>query len=157
MKQYSKGFAVLLFAVLLATPTLAGADKVYRWTDENGVQHFGDMPPAHADVEVLEVEGIPKIGSDSLAHAQDAQDPATVEPTAAAKRRQEIADNRKERRAAGIEMQRICDQAQQQLENIEPHRRVYYTDEIGETVRMDDEERVGTVARLKKFLDSNCG
>jgi hypothetical protein len=42
------------------------------------------------------------------------------------------------------------------LEQIEPSRRVFYTDESGETVRLDDERRVGLVEESKAFLAGNC-
>jgi len=39
---------------------------------------------------------------------------------------------------------------------MEPSRRVFYTDESGQTVRMDDEERVSLVKEDKEFIAKNC-
>lgn len=35
----------LLTTALLTASTLAYAEKIYRWTDENGQTHFGSQPP----------------------------------------------------------------------------------------------------------------
>jgi murein DD-endopeptidase MepM/ murein hydrolase activator NlpD len=45
--------AVLLLAVgVVAGPRLAEAAKVYRWTDRNGVTHYGDRVPPNATASV---------------------------------------------------------------------------------------------------------
>ena len=43
------------------------------------------------------------------------------------------------------------------LERVEPNRRIFYTDESGENVRMDDDKRIALVEESKDFLTKNCG
>jgi hypothetical protein len=45
-----------LLALLLVSGA-AVAGKVYRWTDDQGQQHFGDRPPAEAAASVLDTTG----------------------------------------------------------------------------------------------------
>jgi hypothetical protein len=40
-----------MLVALGAAPALAGT--VYKWTDERGVVHFGDMPPAKGSSEIM--------------------------------------------------------------------------------------------------------
>lgn len=52
---------MLKTAALLALLSLAGigqvqaADKVYKWTDENGVVHYSATPPATTEAEPVEI------------------------------------------------------------------------------------------------------
>ncbi|MFB3079539.1 MAG: hypothetical protein ACE1Y4_16190, partial [Lysobacterales bacterium] len=71
-------------------------------------------------------------------------------------RREKIAKNRKERREAQATMDRLCVDHRERLASIEPRRRVTYTDESGERVRMDDDKRIALVEESKDFLTENC-
>jgi hypothetical protein len=157
----------LATALAVAPHATVASDKVYSWVDENGVRHFGDLPPDRDDAQVMEVEGVPRISGGSSAESIETSAPeassrdagagaADEALTAAQLKRQELAENRAQRRAEQAETQRVCDQSRAQLQQIEPHRRVYFTNDSGETERMDDVERVNAVARLKEFIEANC-
>jgi len=47
---------LLTIAVLLSTQVLA-ADKIYTWTDENGVIQYGDRPPSNSGAKEVKVRG----------------------------------------------------------------------------------------------------
>lgn len=49
------GLALFLLGLTLALP--AAGRTVYQWTDEAGVTHFGDTPPAGQDYQTREMEG----------------------------------------------------------------------------------------------------
>lgn len=57
-----RGFIVLALAVFFAAPHNVQADgKMYKWTDEDGVVHYGDHVPAKhakARTEVLNAQGV---------------------------------------------------------------------------------------------------
>ena len=38
--------AILLVVAAIALPTIGSAQKLYKWTDENGGVHYSDIPPA---------------------------------------------------------------------------------------------------------------
>ncbi|MEC8897275.1 MAG: DUF4124 domain-containing protein, partial [Pseudomonadota bacterium] len=47
---------ILLLTVLMAAaPGLATSASVYKWTDENGVTHFGDRQPTGRNAEQVNV------------------------------------------------------------------------------------------------------
>ena len=52
--------ALLLFALTLLAPgAVLAAGKLYKWTDENGVTHYTDEPPAGQQFETRPVQADP--------------------------------------------------------------------------------------------------
>jgi hypothetical protein len=153
----------LLIVLAVARTAPANAAEVYTWTDENGVVHFSDSPRASGPMEALEVEEIYRPGSsDDYARPSD---PAAATPaaegeteavSAAEQRREDIAKARADRRQAQAETDRMCARHRQRLEQMEPARRVFYTDADGESVRMDDDQRMALIDESKAFLRDNC-
>ena len=154
MKQLTKGFAALFLATVLFSPTAMLAEEVYSWVDENGVQHYGDMPPEKQQAETIQVEGMPVMSDDAVEYKVPEKEEGEL--SAAQQRREDLQRQRQENNAARAESKRMCDAALATVNRIEPHRRVYFTNEQGETERMDDEARVAQVAELRQFLSTNC-
>ncbi|GAA5078091.1 peptidoglycan DD-metalloendopeptidase family protein [Lysobacter panacisoli] len=61
MSNLRRHAALLIGAAALATAFGAGAAKIYRWTDRNGITHYGDHAPnaPTAQVQMIPVEGEP--------------------------------------------------------------------------------------------------
>ena len=162
----SPAIPLLLVLVALWCST-APAAEVYTWTDANGVVHYSDSPPESGAAATLQVEEIYRPGSaDAYPSAgEQSQPPAAAPdqseslppPSAAQLRREQMAEKRAKSQEARAETERLCALHRQRLEQMEPSRRVFYTDEQGETVRMDDEERVKLVEESKAFVSKNCG
>jgi hypothetical protein len=161
-------FAPLLLLFVLATicGDAVTAAEVYSWTDENGVVHYSDSPPASGKTETLQVEEIYRPGSaDVYGVPEQAPEASPVEtgeatpeapPSVAEARRQQMARERAERQEAQAETERLCAQHRQRVEQMEPARRVIYTDDKGESVRMDDDQRLALIEASKDFLAKNC-
>jgi hypothetical protein len=142
------------------------AAEVYTWKDQDGVTHFSDMPPESGNAEQIEVEEAYYPGSSSAYTEDEAtaaepsgedDNPMTENPQKLAQqRREQLATDRQERKKAQAETAALCEQNRQLLERLEPSRRVFYTNEQGEQVRMDDEQRVGLVEEAKDFIAKNC-
>ncbi len=155
-------------SVMLAGGPLVAAE-VYTWTDADGVLHFSDTPRADGQSETIEAAEAYRPGTGDAyappaeAAATDAADAAVAAEVTeeaplspAAARREEQALERARRREEQAELDRLCAQHRQRLEQVEPSRRVFYTDANGETVRLDDEERVRLVEESQAFLAGNC-
>lgn len=144
----------------------ATAAEVYTWTDENGVQHFSDTPRDGGSMQTLEVDEIYRPGSSdaySTPQAAPEQPPAMpgqaeaeAPKTAAEARREAMAKNRSQRHEQQAETERLCALHRQRLEQMEPARRVLYTDESGEQVRMDDDQRMALIDESRAYVDQNC-
>ena len=177
MKQYIQIWIVVFFtcmaAFLLGTvsgTTMAG--EIYSWTDENGVVNFGDQLPEGQNVQTIVIPETHTSGTSvtnanpetasTLNDSKAESNPTTpgieeLPPKSLAdQKRDQMAKDRKENREKSEENERMCAKHRQRLEQMEPARRVLYTDEKGETVRMDDVERVNLVKEDKDFIAENC-
>jgi hypothetical protein len=175
MKQLTRdNYTHLLTAVLVLAAVLASvsalANDIYRWTDENGVVHFGDRPPEGQQTQAVHVPGFQLPGTSDSDPALEEQValpsdtpvnaiPAEEEPapmTAAQARREKMVKDREERREAQAEIDLMCQKHSKRVEQIEPYRRVYYTNEQGESVRMDDDLRIELVDESNAYIAENC-
>jgi hypothetical protein len=148
--------AILVLLGLLATP-FATAGEAYMWTDENGVVHYSDSPRPDGQSQTVEVEDIYKPGTVSELAAPEAGAEATE--TVSDRIQQEREQRRKdraERQQAQEEIDKLCALHRDRLARVEPARRVMYTNEDGEMIRMDDDERLELVAESEKFIAENC-
>lgn len=144
---------LILFALccVFSAGLYAQGAQMYKWTDENGVVHFSETP--RDDGKPAQVSEIPD-NTVPTSGIEDSTLPATS--NTAQQRRDDLAAKREEAKEAAREMETYCATSRKIVEDLEPHRRVLYKNEAGETVRMDDEDRVRRVAEAKKFLAENC-
>ena len=142
------------------------AAEVYTWVDEAGVVHFSDRKPAHGDVSTIEIGGAyrPDTGDtdENATRSQTgepddgAEEDGEPAPNAAEQIRRRMAADRQKRQAEDARKEFWCNRHRSRLEQMEPARRVYYIDEAGEEVRMDDDQRIGLIEESKTFLAKNC-
>ena len=145
-------FIVVASAVVFSVSVLAQTGKMYSYTDENGTVVFTDQPPTDRNVASEPIPpGPPPQGGNP--YAQAAEDNG---PSAAQQRREEIAQNRQDAQQAQALRDRLCEAWQEEVDKLEPHRRTFYTNDEGETVRLDDVERANRVAKLKEQIAANC-
>ena len=143
---------VALAACFMGVSAAAQNGKMYSYTDENGTIVFTEKPPADRNIQSQAIPpGPPPQGGNPYAQA-------TAEPgvSAGQAKREEIARNSQQKQAARAQMDAQCAAWQSEVERLEPHRRQYFTNEEGETERMDDEKRVAQVADLKQKIADNC-
>jgi len=160
--------------ILLSLIVLAGycwlntayAKEIYTWTDQSGVIHFSDLPPESGNSQLIQVEDVysprsagayPVEDTAAAAPPGENDDPVTENPPSLAQQlRDQLASDRKERREARAETAALCEKNRQFLARMEPARRVMYTNEQGEEVRMDDEQRVNLIKEAEDFIAKNC-
>lgn len=152
MKSSWKWLAFALLTAGIAAHAMAQGQQMYQWTDKDGTVHFSDTPPPDQQVEASAVPpGAEKMGQETAGAAA-----ATEMASAAQQKREELARKRDEAEAQAALRDAGCAAKRAEVARLEPHRRVFYTDENGETVRMDDEVRVAQVAAAKRYLEENC-
>ncbi|MEE4218551.1 MAG: DUF4124 domain-containing protein [Xanthomonadales bacterium] len=146
---------VVFSACFTAFSVAAQSKEMYQYTDENGTVVFTDQRPAGQEVEAQAIPaGPPLQGNDPNAGAAA----AVTQPgsSVAEQRREEIAEHKQEARAKKARNEAQCAAWQSEVDRLEPNRRVFITNEQGETERMDDVERVNQVAALKQKIAANC-
>lgn len=147
--------AIIFLAVAaIGMASSAHAEKMYQWTDENGVVHFSDQKPQGQDFKTVDVPTTPVTGT--VSPIPPASEQGADAPSAAQQRREEIAQSRQQSREKQAANEAQCAAWRAEVDRLEPHRRVFFTNEEGETERMDDVERTNTVAELKKQIAENC-
>ncbi len=148
-------FQRLMLLALIGTmfPAFAMADSsVYRWTDENGVTHFGDRQPMGRPAEKVNV----KTGQPSSAPERSS---AVEQVEALDERQQERA--RQENESAVEEARRKqreanCNTARANIEVISSHARIRVT-ESGEQRYLSPEEVQEKRKQFEEIAAENCG
>lgn len=144
--------SLMVFVLCLVWTVCAPAQsqKMYKWTDEDGVVHFSDSVP---EGQQFEEQKLPEAGQTAApgAYQQDA-----AEPSIAQQKRDEIARKHQEAKANEAANEARCAAWQAEVDRLEPNRRVFFTNDKGETERMDDVERTDRVAELKDQIERNC-
>ena len=153
-------------AALFCLCSSISAADVYTWTDQNGITHFSEVPPETGSSELIEVEDASRPGSaGAYPESEEAAPPLSTDTAdlftesgddIAQQRREQIASDRKTRQEEKAENAKLCQKNQDLLARLEPARRVMYTNEEGEEVRMDDQQRVGLIQETKDFVAKNC-
>lgn len=182
MKQWygparALAFLALSLSLAAALTATALAAEVYTWVDEEGVIHFSDVKPQqqeHAETRMLEEAyrpGSSDAYTDAMPSSADSETPSAAETVAEAATtapvaepeltraqqiRQDMERDRQRRKEERAATEFLCDLHRQRLGEMEPARRVYYTNEAGETVRMDDDERVALIQESNRFVERNC-
>jgi hypothetical protein len=144
----------------------AAATDIYTWTDQDGIVHYSDTPLSSGESQKIKIGGTyrpgttgaypsseePTAGTAVSSQAPDGESPQS----AAQQRREQMAENREERREAKAENDKLCAKHRQRLTQMEPARRVFYNNEKGESVRMDDNQRMELIKEDKDFIAKNC-
>ena len=144
---------ILLTALLcLLVAGVAGAQdkKMYSWTDENGTVHFTDTRPDGQNVVESAIPQDAPPASDNPYQTKD------TGPSPAQLKREEISRNNQEAQINKAVKSAECAAWKAEVDRLEPNRRVFFTNEQGETERMDDVERTNRVAQLKSQIARNC-
>jgi hypothetical protein len=136
--------------MFLAGSASAQEQKMYSWTDEDGTVHFSETQPQGQDVQEQVIPQASQQASDNPYADVDSG------PSYAQQKRDEIARKSDEAQVDKAIGGAQCAGWQAELERLEPNRRVFYTNEQGETERMDDVVRTDKVAQLKSQIAKNC-
>jgi len=150
---------VLIFCLAVPAVAQESGRQMYRWTDENGVVHFTDQRPTGQDVTVIDIpdsssqpaSDMPQEEGKAVRSAESAE-----QLSPAQQRREEMAKRREEILAAREKNEKACVEMRDELAQIEPNRRVFFTNEDGEVERMDDVVRTDRVAELKAKIATDC-
>lgn len=143
---------ILTLAVLLvAAPAISSAASVYKWTDENGVTHFGDRQPSGQQAESVSI----RTGKRSESNRQSPQErvKALEEREAEKAERQEesaVEEARRKQREAN------CETARSNLSILQRNSRIRVEGE-GEQRYLSEEEIAEQRVKFEEIAEENCG
>lgn len=150
--------AAILLGMASAAAVGAGG-TIYKWTDKEGNVHFTDCPPPPGcKAETVLVQPTPS--EQQIRQAQEKLDKLLEEQlgSAAAREQQRLELERQQVAAlqVAVARKRACVMAQQNLHNLLMNRPVYYIDEKGERVYLDDAAHKAEIERQRQLIRENC-
>ena len=144
---------ILMLTLFIAVaPGMAMSASVYKWTDENGITHFGDRQPVGANSETVNVRS----GMSSSAAANRPSPQKRLGEFQ--EQQQKEADREKETAVeAARRKQRVanCESARSNLEVIDSNARVRI-EENGELRYLSPEEVAEQREKLEEIATENC-
>lgn len=138
--------------ILAMAPAMINAATVYKWTDADGVTHFGDRQPTGTQAEQIRV----KSGQPSSANTHSSAQQQLKEME---KRQQAASEESNETDAAvtrQAQRKTNCDAAQQNLEIISNNARIRITED-GEQRFLTPDEVSQQKQTYEDIVEQNCG
>lgn len=144
--------------ILLASSALADSE-IYKWVDEEGNVHYSDCPPPPScDAETIEAE--PEPDPSEVRKAQERLDQMLAEQEESRAEREQEKLKKEHQRVMAMQIavarKRACIRARQNLHVLLIERPVFYVDENGKYVYLDDETRLSEISRMRKLIAENC-
>lgn len=142
---------VVLAIILILVPTMASTASVYKWTDENGVTHFGDRQPTGRKSESVNIKtGSPNSGGQQRSAQEQMQaiDDAREEQS-------ERANLSAAEEAQQKQLKANCETAQSNLTIINSNARIR-VEEKGEQRYLAPEEIEEQRQKFQQIADENC-
>lgn len=156
--MYRFAATLLTLSALAILPSEAFASSVYKWTDENGVTHYGEAPPNQADqpdqkVDKVKITGIGPSSSDEAKQRREESrkqfNPNQEEEEAAAAQKAEQEANDALRKE-------YCEKARSNLSALQSGERLRIKDDNGEESAVTDEVRSKEIQRTQEYITKNC-
>lgn len=145
---------ILALAVcIMATPVFAAAQSVYKWTDEDGVTHFGDRQPTGMQSESVSIRTGKRSDSNSSANPQERVQQMDAQEAENQERETMSAaeEAREKQRAAN------CETARNNLALIRTGSRIKAQGADGEERYLSPEEIEEKRAQFDEIAELNCG
>ena len=107
-------------ALAMIVASFSASAQVYKWTDENGVTHFGNQPPAGQRNEQVEVRA-PEPGRPSAGQSSIARQVERMERERDQRRLERARDSldRQRQESSQSSSDRVCQNAKDRLKNYE--------------------------------------
>lgn len=143
---------------LFASAAVADSE-IYKWTDEEGNVHYSDCPPPPScDAEIVEAE--PEPDPSEVRKAQQRLEQMLAEQAEGRAEREHEQLEKEEQRVIAMQIavarKRVCIRARQNLQVLLVQRPVFYIDENGNYVYLDEETRISEVERMRRLIAENC-
>ena len=146
-----KSMGKVLIALLLIAAAPAATAEIYRWTDADGVTHFGERPPLESTADRVTVTGV---NADPRA-VQELDDLKRAVDDARAERQQRTAE-RRERAEAAKHRREQCQSARAHRERLLNVNRLYQVNDDGQRERVGEDARRTDLQRIDKAIADLC-
>lgn len=146
-----QGKAALLVLLLLLTGVSHGA--IYRWTDDNGVTHYGENPPPEVDAQ--------RIDAASGAEPDDSEDDNAGNTDPSGQDGDHSAADETASSGGGGDsetqsMEEFCAEMEEELELLDSERELRVETGDGQVKPLEGEEREQRRQALEAQIEQNC-
>ncbi|NMT65529.1 DUF4124 domain-containing protein [Marinobacter orientalis] len=143
---------IITLAVLLVTaPAISSAASVYKWTDKDGVTHFGDRQPAGQQAESVSIR-TGKRSESSRPSPQERVEALENREEEQAERQQESAVKKARRK----QREANCETARSNLSILKRNSRIR-VEEDGEQRYLSPQEIEEQREKFEEVAEENCG
>jgi hypothetical protein len=157
-RRITVALAAILFGLATAAAVGAGG-TIYKWTDQEGNVHFTDCPPPPG-CKAESVLAQPEPSEQQIRQAQEKLEKLLEEQRESAAAREHERMERERQQVAAMQVavarKRACVMAQQNLHNLLMNRPVYYINEKGERVFLDDAAHKAEIEHQRQLIRENC-
>ncbi len=142
---------LLVAAAIALAPALSSGASVYKWTDDEGVTHFGDRQPTGREAESVKIRSgtSTKVGQSSS--PQDKVDAINKREQSAAEKEKLTAQEEAQRK----QREANCETARNNLNILNSNARIK-VEEDGEQRFLSPEEIEEQRQRFQEIADANC-
>ena len=138
MSRFSITISIFIFGLLSLNAT---AKDFYKWTDENGVTHYGDVPAKNAkDAHKIKTY----TGAGKPANYKAA-------PTKAEQAKESLTATKEPQKNPSV-----CKNAKSNLKILEENARVKTKNESGEMVILGEDEKQAKIKEAQKLIKKHC-
>ena len=135
------------------------AESIYKWVDEDGNVSYSDQPPRQvANSEELRIESAPI--DNVVREARETRDRLrTEQQTSHEQRTVEREQKRLQTESEQVQRddrQRRCTKAHEQIQSLNHHMPIYYVDETGNRVFLDDKKRADLIEFYRREIAMFC-
>ncbi len=150
---YKISIACLVMFVVSASG-IAFASDIYKWTDEDGIVHYGDRPTGDTTVQRLAISSSPTNPAKVQAHARSRY--AAKDPARDSASREPQGPTKDELAAQAAEKRQKCDTYKARLQKFVRSRRLYKEDDNGERVYLDEKQILAARERVENQVQEYC-
>lgn len=124
---------------LSASNTFAAKDKVFTWTDDKGVVHYGERPPKDSQARLIQTR---------TGHSEPTPSPVPATPPATTTSKSEAGESFKDPER--------CNTAQKNLELLNTVARIKIAGDDGVQRVLTEDEKVAQRTAMQAVIDQAC-
>lgn len=151
-----KFIAGLLTFMLLSVANTALADKIYRWTDENGQTHFGNQPPKSKVKQAEEVKIKTQTGNSTSDSTAASSTNANKTDANSAKKPKELAEQVLPKTISAQDAAANCSIARQGKEALGLSHNTRFQQKDGSFRPLSAEERAEKEKEVAELINQFC-
>ncbi len=150
---------LLLLSLVMAAFSASADSEIYKWVDEEGNVRYSDCPPPPScDAETIQAPQEPN-PSDVRRAQERLNEMLEEQHVSKGEREQEKLEKERQRviaMAVAVAKKRVCIRARQNLYVLQVQKPVFYLDEKGEYVYLDEKTRQAEILRMEQLITENC-